>query len=107
MKPKEKPEKLKNVLDKIKVCIENGQFILTVHALDRQSERLISLPETLYVLKTGYEEKRKTTFDNERNTWKYAIRGKTIRDKTNVRVVVAFDEDEMVIITVVNVGRLL
>ena|ERR1700722_11585750 len=107
MKISEKPEKLKNVLDKIKKCIEKGQYILTVHALDRQNERLINLPETLHILKTGYEEKRKTTFDNERNTWKYAIRGTTIRDKLNVRVIVAFDEDEMVIITVVNVGRLL
>lgn len=100
-------EKTEDVLNKIKKCIEEGQYILTLHALDRQNERFINLPETLHVLKTGYEEKRKTRFDKERNTWKYAIRGKTIRDEIDVRVVVAFDENEMVIITVINIGELL
>jgi hypothetical protein len=98
-----RPEKLKNPLNKIRDCIENGKYILTVHALKRQNERLITLPETLYVLKNGHEEKRKTTFDEERCTWKYAIRGKTRRD-ADVRVIVAFDEDEMCIITVIHVG---
>jgi|ERR1700722_12656457 len=106
MTTKDKPEKLKNVLDKIKECIAKGHYILTIHALSRQKERFISLPETLHILKTGHEEKRKTSFDKERNAWKYAIRGTTIRDKLDVRVVVAFDKDEMVIITVVNVGAL-
>ncbi len=101
MTSRKKPEKLKNVLDKIKKCIEFGKYILTFHAFDRQNERAISLPMTLQVLKTGYEEKRKTCFDNERNTWKYAIRGKTL-DKLDVRVIVAFDEDDMLIITVIS-----
>lgn len=104
---RKKPEKLKNPLEKIKECIECGKYILTIHALERQNERFINLPETLHVLKTGYEEKRKTTFDEERNAWKYAIRGKTIRDELNVRVIIAFDEDEMCIITVINLGEFL
>jgi len=79
-------------------CIETNQYILTKHAFDRQIARTINLPETLYVLKNGYEEKRKTCFDNEQNTWKYAIRGKKIRDESEVRVIVAFDETGMLII---------
>lgn len=64
------------------------------------------MPSTLHVLKTGYEEKKKTSFDSERNTWKYAIRGKTLFDELDVRVIVAFDEDEMLIITVIHIGEL-
>ncbi|MBA2367796.1 MAG: hypothetical protein H0V82_02085 [Candidatus Protochlamydia sp.] len=56
-----------------------------------------NLPETLYVLETGYEEKRKITFDADYHIWKYAIRGKSIRDKV-IRIIVAFDEDEMLVI---------
>lgn len=97
-------EKCKNLLEKIKDSIENSKYRLTVHALERQNERIINLPETLHVLRTGYEEKRKTYFDNENKTWKYAIRGKTLRDNLDIRIIVAFDENEMLIITVMYVS---
>jgi hypothetical protein len=103
---KKKPNKLPDLLDRIKECIETGHYFVTAHAFTRQKERLISLPETLHILKTGYEEKKKTNFDNENNTWKYAIRGKTIRDQLDVRVIVAFDENGMLIITVMHVEKL-
>lgn len=100
---KRKPEKIINLLTRIKECIDEGRYFVTTHAFIRQNERMISLPESLQVLETGYEEKKKTRFDIEHNTWKYAIRGKTIRDELDVRVVVAFDEDGMLIITVMHV----
>lgn len=101
-----KPEKDINVLLKIKECIDKGHYFVTSHAFIRQNERMISLPESLHVLETGYEEKKKTRFDSEHNTWKYAIRGKTLRDELEVRVIVAFDGDGMLIITVMHVERL-
>lgn len=103
---RKKPEKIKNVLVKIKECIEKGDYFVTSHAFIRQNERLISLPESLHVLETGYEEKQKTRFDTDYNTWKYAIRGKTIRDELDVRVIVAFDENGMLIITVMHIEKL-
>lgn len=106
VKVKKRSEKIKNVLSEIKKCIEKGRYFVTTHAFSRQNERLISLPESLQVLETGYEEKKKTCFDTEHNTWKYAIRGKTLRDKLDVRVIVAFDESDMLIITVMHVGKM-
>ncbi len=102
---KRKPEKIANVLVKIKECIGKGRYFVTAHAFIRQNERMISLPESLHVLETGYEEKKKTRFDSEHNAWKYAIRGKTVRDELDVRVIVAFDEDGMLIITVMHIGE--
>lgn len=98
-----RPSKITNVLNKIKQCIREGSYFVTSHAFIRQNERMISLPESLYILETGYEEKNKTRFDKENSTWKYAIRGKTLRDKLEVRVIVAFDENNMIIITVMHV----
>lgn len=103
---RKRPEKITNVLEKIKDCIEKGNYFVTVHAFERQNERMISLPESLHVLETGYEEKKKTRFDIEHNVWKYAIRGKTVRDELDVRVIVAFDEDGMLIITVMHIKSL-
>jgi hypothetical protein len=103
---KKRPDKFPDVLSRIKECIEKGEYLVTKHAFERQNERIISLPETLHILLTGYEEKKKTRFDIEHYTWKYAIRGKTIRDELDVRIIVAFDETGMLIITVVQIERL-
>jgi hypothetical protein len=38
--------------------------------------------------------------------WKYAVKGKTKIDELDVRVIVAFDEDGILIITVMHIGGL-
>lgn len=103
---KKRPEQITNILEKIKECIEKGNYYVTAHAFIRQNERMISLPESLHVLETGYEEKKKARFDIEHNTWKYAIKGKTIKDDLDVRVIIAFDEHGMLIITVMHIEGL-
>ncbi len=103
---KKRQKKAENVLKLIRECIENDRYTMTTHALIRQSERKISVAEIVYVLKTGHEEKKKTCFDEDSNKWKYAIRGKTKIDELDVRVIVAFDEYDMLIITVMYIGDL-
>jgi hypothetical protein len=102
VKNEKTPEKLPNVLEKIRECIEQEKYMFTNHALDRVKERGIDIQTTVNVLLSGYEEKQKTKFDQEKDSWKYAIRGKTI-DDFDVRIIVAFDENEMLIITVMHV----
>lgn len=99
-----RPEKIKNILEKIKHCIEAGKYTMTKHAMDRQNQRSINLAEILYVLKTGREEKNKASFDETQNTWKYAIRGKTKLDLQDIRIIIALELDGMLIITVMHVG---
>jgi len=101
---KKRPQKIEIVLERIWDCLLTGKYILTRHAIDRQKERSINLAETLHILKTGYEEKNKTCFDDKQNTWKYAIRGKTILSSKDVRIIIAFEEDGMLVITVMHVG---
>jgi len=102
VKKKAKPEQISNLHERICECIENDQYTQSRHALERGNERSIELPDALYVLKTGHHEKRKTTFDEAYNTWKYAIRGLTL-DDLDIRVIIAFDEDNMLLITVMHV----
>ncbi|MFI5343400.1 MAG: DUF4258 domain-containing protein [Chlamydiales bacterium] len=103
---KQRPPKIENLLEKIRECLEQKRYTHTEHAIVRQKEREITLPEIRYVLTTGYEEKIKTVFDEQYKTWNYAIRGKTKIDKLDVRVIVSFDERGMLIITVMHVGGL-
>jgi len=94
--------KLDNLHEKILVCIEQKRYTQSKHAIQRQTERNVELTDVLYVLKNGYCEKRKTSFDEVFETWKYAIRGKTL-EGLDIRVIIAFDKEEMFIITVMRV----
>jgi hypothetical protein len=95
-----KPAKISNILKKVEDCIESGQYLDTSHAMQRKKERQISLTHVLYVLKNGYHEKRKDAYKPEHNDWTYAIRGRTI-DNIDLRIAIAFDEADMLIITVI------
>ena len=64
-------------------------------------ERNVSFPDAIHVLKNGYHEKRKAYFHEASNKWRYAIRGKNT-ENVEIRVVITFDDNEMVIITVVD-----
>lgn len=94
-----------NFFPRIRDCIEKGIYRQSKHAIDRKIERNIDLPDVLYVLKNGYHEKQKTSFDEAFQTWKYAIRGKT-SDRLDIRIIIAFDEEGMLIITVMHVLKI-
>lgn len=67
-------------------------------------ERDITRPEILYVLKNGHHEKRKDKFDEFYKAWNYAVRGKTL-DRRELRIVVSFDKDGMLIITAIDLSK--
>lgn len=91
-----------DLFPKIRHCLDMGLYRQSRHAIEREIERKIDLPDVLYVLKNGYHEKRKTSFDEVFQTWKYAIRGITL-DEIDVRIIIAFDDSGMMIITVIHV----
>ena len=105
MTDEKRPEKIKDVLSTIKECIAKKKYTVTNHAFDRQNERKITFPMVLHILENGREEKSRTKFNDEKNCWNYAIRGKTIRDALDVRVIVSLDIVGVAIITVMYIGK--
>ncbi|MCE5318932.1 MAG: DUF4258 domain-containing protein [Parachlamydia sp.] len=104
MKPK-RPEKLENVLEHAKSCIDKGNYIATFHAECRQLERDITLLDALHVIKTGFRDKRHDQYKDEFNSWNYAITGQTLQCET-IRVIISFDsKTRMLIITVINITK--
>ena len=101
MAQQKRPPKLADVLELVRMAVEAGNFLDTVHASVRQQQRAITRPEYLYILKNGFHEKAKDTYEPIYLTWKYAIRGKTV-DKRDLRVIVTF-KDSLLIITVMEV----
>ncbi len=99
----QKKPKIQNLPATVETCIERGHYLDTRHATDRQTERSISRTEILYVLRNGRHEKSKDQYQERFKAWNYAIRGRTI-DKREVRVIVSFDENNMLIITAIELG---
>jgi len=99
-----RPGKHLDLLNMIRACVEDGRYLDTRHATERKTQRMISRPELLYVLKYGRHEKAKDKFDEAYNAWNYAIRGKTL-DRRELRIVVSFDENGMLIITAIDLTK--
>lgn len=104
MKKKKRPPKHTRLMERIREALDVGRYRDVVHAQDRQKERQITRPEYTYVLRKGYHEARKDEFKEEHNVWNYAIRGRTV-DQRDLRVVVSFDEDDLLIITTIEVDK--
>jgi len=64
-------------------------------------ERDVQFFDAMYVLQNGHHEKKKTFYHEASKKWRYAIRGET-PDFLELRVVITFDESNMIVITVVD-----
>ncbi len=95
-----RPSKHSDLLKRIRTCIENDRYKFTKHALERKSERSLSLMDILYVLKNGVHEGAKDSWDKRFEAWNYAIRGKGV-DKNDIRIIVSFDKTGLLIVTVI------
>ena len=104
MKRRQRPPKMADLMDKVREALDSGQYVDMVHAQERQIQRQIIRPEYTYVLRNGYHEARKDTFEEPYNAWNYAVRGKTF-DKRDLRVIVSFDDGGMLIITTIEVYK--
>ena len=99
-----RPPKISDVLKNAHQCVKDGRYFDTSHAIIRRSERRINLTTALYVIMHGYHEKQKDQYKPEFDDWNYSIRGQSI-DGRDIRIAIAFDEDGMLIITVIEISR--
>lgn len=81
--------------------IQAGRLTYSAHANQRLGQRKILKPEVEYVLFFGHHEARKDQFSEEHRSWDYAMRGKTI-DGRNLRIVVALEEPNLLVVTVID-----
>lgn len=96
------PPKLENVIGKAKHSISMSLYRYTAHAEVRKFDRMITEEDALHVIENGWRVQIKDSFCDINNGWKYAIEGKTLQEE-RLRVIVAFAEDMLIIITVINI----
>lgn len=108
-KTKERPEKKKTdeLLIAIDEALKNKNYYFSPHALVRSEERKnVSVLQVLKILKSTskYHEPKKDSFQESFQDWNYSIRGKSV-DAEDIRIILSFDENDMLIITVINLNE--
>lgn len=94
----------RQLLARIKEKAADGDYLILPHAIQRGLERQISDMDITHALVTGEHESHRDVYRSDFRAWNRAIKGHTI-DGRLIRVVVSFDEDYMIIITVFPLGR--
>ncbi|APJ04107.1 DUF4258 domain-containing protein [Silvanigrella aquatica] len=87
------------ILEKVKISIETGSYIILPHARLRTKERKVLPKDIECALLNGKRTKKRDRQDALLKTWSYAFEGSTI-DKRELRVIVTID-DLLKIVTVV------
>ena len=91
-------------METVRRLAQTGDFVILPHAIERGIERGISVADVTYALINGRHESSKDSFKVSFGSWNYAVRGKTI-DKHELRIAIAFDENHMLIITVIQLAK--
>ena len=85
-------------------AIKTGRLRYSAHANQRMHLRKIIKPEVEFILKYGHHESRKDQFNAEHESWDYSISGKTL-DGRKLRVVVAYEEPHVLVITTIDLDK--
>ena len=92
----------------IREALETGNYYFTHHAKKRTKQRVnVNELQVIRILKgkSKYHEAQKDRFNEKMQTWNYSIRGNSV-DSEDIRVVLSFDKSDMLIVTVINMGKL-
>lgn len=100
MTPK-RPKKITGVEVKIRSLVDEENLIYSSHALDQMEKRGISQPEVLDVLRRGNREAAKDKLVGEH--WSYALRNFVWSSERNLRVIVALDQDMVIVVTAIEI----
>lgn len=104
MKKFPRPPKIENVMREARQSIALGLYRYTAHAEVRKYERRITEEDALFVIENGWRIPNRDEFCDIHKSWKYAIEGKTLQDES-LRVIIGFDENMLLIITVINISK--
>lgn len=86
-------------------AMERKRYFFTSHAFERLRDRNISELTVIKILKSKfkYHEVRKDSYIQSFRSWNYSIVGIS-PDNEDIRIVISFEEDTMLVITVINLG---
>ena len=90
----------------IEKCTTDKDYIILPHAKKRQIDRHITDIDILDILENKENRKRKRNKKKDEYKdgfidWKYCIEGLDLDEETKIRIIISFDESNLLVITVV------
>lgn len=99
-----RPPKDDKAREKAIACIKKGKYRYTGHGKDRTLERPVTELDAIHVINNGCRVQQRDDYDEIKKGWSYAFEGYTLQEDW-ARVIVAFAEDILVIVTVMTVKK--
>ena len=100
-----KRTKIIDLIRQVRALLEVGNLRYSVHAEIRMAQRKIIKPEVEFILRRGHHTPKRDKFNEEYKLWDYAIEGKAV-DNRKLRIIVAFVEPNILVVTVINLDNL-
>lgn len=86
------------ILNRLKNCVRENQYVVTLHAEEEMDEDDLSIFDVERAILTGYIAERQK--DKGKGEWKYLVRGHTVDEAEIVVVAKLSPTLKMVILTV-------
>lgn len=100
------PIKKESVLLDVIKAVEDGQLIPSKHALEQMKARDIDFSDIEEVVYRAQREDHKDQLTDDKQEWKYAIRGLNDQGDKDIRIVVVYLESpKMLIITAIDKNK--
>lgn len=99
-----KRPKIIDLIRQVRETLKKGGLRYSAHAEVRMVERKIIKPEVEFILRIGHHNQKKDKYNDEYNSWDYAIEGKTI-DNRKLRIILAFVEPNILVVTAINLDN--
>lgn len=93
------------VIQKAVEALENGNLRFSKHALIRMKERGIVISDIKEAIYNGQREGIKDQLTDDGSDWKYALRGKNEAGDKEIRLVLLFDEQNVLVVTAIDLNR--
>lgn len=98
-------EKRPNVLAAVIAAHEKGQLIPSTHASEQMANRDVQMSDIEEMIYRAQREETKDSLSNDGKNWKYALRGPNDNGDKDIRIIVIFNNPDIVIVTVIDKNR--
>jgi Domain of unknown function (DUF4258) len=93
------------VIQKAIGALENGNLRFSKHALIRMKERKIVISDIKETIYNAQRESIKDQLTDDGSDWKYALRGKNEAGDKEIRLVLLFDGQNVLVVTAIDLNR--
>ena len=99
------PIKQVNVVQEVVKALEEGRLRLSFHAQEQMAKRNILVSDLEEALYRARREERKDSLTDDKKAWKYSLRGLNDIGDKDLRIIVLFDDPNVLVVTAIDKNK--